>query len=119
MDKLIILMSILISVNKCFSQDVYKTLLEGTYWGQPFELRQVTLSEEDACNQFSHSQILWYFKNDNEPEKMDIGILKFNQLADWKTFILMTSGVADLKEVGYNNTYMVCLLYTSPSPRDP
>ena len=100
-------MSILISVNECFSQDVYKTLLEGTYWGQPFELRQVTLSEEDACNQFSHSQILWYFKNDNEPEKMDIGILKFNQLADWKTFILMTSGVADLKEVGYNNTYMV------------
>ncbi len=107
MDKLIILMTILISVNKCFSQDVYKTLLEGTYWGQPFELRQVTLSEEDACNQFSHSQILWYFKNENEPEKMDIGILKFNQLADWKTFILMTSGVADLKEVGYNNTYMV------------
>ena len=38
---------------------------------------------------------------------MDVGILKFNQLADWKTFILMTSGVADLKEVGYNNTYMV------------
>ena len=57
MDKLIILMSILISVNECFSQDVYKTLLEGTYWGQPFELRQVTLSEEDACNPVSYTHL--------------------------------------------------------------
>ena len=38
---------------------------------------------------------------------MDIGILTFNQLEDWKTFILMISGVADLKEVGYSKTYIV------------
>ena len=102
-----ILLLLLFSVTNCFSQDVYKTLLEGTYWGQPFELRQVTLSSEDGCNQFSHSQVLWYFKNENEPEKMDIGILTFNQLEDWKTFILMISGVADLKEVGYSKTNIV------------
>jgi len=53
------------------------------------------------------SQVLWYFKNENEPEKMDIGILTFNQLEDWKTFILMISGVADLKEVGYSKTNIV------------
>ena len=102
-----ILLLLLLSVTNSFSQDVYKTLLEGTYWGQPFELRQVNLSSEDACNQFSHSQVLWYFKNENEPEKMDIGILTFNQLEDWKTFILMISGVADLKEVGYSKTNIV------------
>ena len=102
-----ILLLLLLSVTNSFSQEVYKTLLEGTYWGQPFELRQVTLSSEDACNQFSHSQVLWYFKNENEPEKMDIGILTFNQLEDWKTFILMISGVADLKEVGYSKTNIV------------
>ena len=38
---------------------------------------------------------------------MDIGILTFNQLEDWKTFILMISGVSDLKEVGYINTNIV------------
>ena len=102
-----LLILLLLSVTNSFSQDVYKTLLEGTYWGQPFELRQVTLSSEDGCNQFSHSQVLWYFKNENEPEKMDIGILTFNQLEDWKTFILMISGVADLKEVGYSKTNIV------------
>lgn len=102
-----LLLLLLLSVTNSFSQDVYKTLLEGTYWGQPFELRQVTLSSEDGCNQFSHSQVLWYFKNENEPEKMDIGILTFNQLEDWKTFILMISGVADLKEVGYSKTNIV------------
>ena len=102
-----LLILLLLSVTNSFSQDVYKTLLEGTYWGQPFELRQVTLSSEDGCNQFSHSQVLWYFKNENEPEKMDIGILTFNQLEDWKTFILMISGVADLKEVGYSITNIV------------
>ena len=102
-----ILLLILLSFNASYSQDVYKTLLEGTYWGQPFELRQVTLSAEDSCGQFSHSQVLWYFKNENEPEKMDIGILTFNQLEDWKTFILMISGVSDLKEVGYINTNIV------------
>ena len=107
MYKEIVIIFILFSSTHSFSQDVYKTLLEGTYWGQPFELRQVTLSSEDSCNQFSHSQILWYFKNENEPEKMDIGILKFNQLEDWKTFALMISGVSDLKEVGYAETYMV------------
>jgi len=106
MGKSLILL-LLLSVTNSFSQDVYKTLLEGTYWGQPFELRQVTLSSEDGCNQFSHSQVLWYFKNENEPEKMDIGILIFNQLEDWKTFILMISGVADLKEVGYSKTNIV------------
>ena len=106
MGKSLILL-LLLSVTNSFSQDVYKTLLEGTYWGQPFELRQVTLSSEDGCNQFSHSQVLWYFKNENEPEKMDIGILTFNQLEDWKTFILMISGVADLKEVGYSKTNIV------------
>ena len=106
MRKLLLLL-LLLSVTNSFSQDVYKTLLEGTYWGQPFELRQVTLSSEDGCNQFSHSQVLWYFKNENEPEKMDIGILTFNQLEDWKTFILMISGVADLKEVGYSKTNIV------------
>ena len=102
-----LILLLLLSVTNSFSQDVYKTLLEGTYWGQPFELRQVTLSIEDGCNQFSHSQVLWYFKNENEPEKMDIGILTFNQLEDWKTFILMISGVADLKEVGYSKTNIV------------
>lgn len=102
-----LILLLLLSVTNSFSQDVYKTLLEGTYWGQPFELRQVTLSSEDGCNQFSHSQVLWYFKNENEPEKMDIGILTFNQLEDWKTFILMISGVADLKEVGYSKTNIV------------
>src|SRR6056300_766732 len=102
-----LILLLLLSVMNSFSQDVYKTLLEGTYWGQPFELRQVTLSREDGCNQFSHSQVLWYFKNENEPEKMDIGILTFNQLEDWKTFILMISGVADLKEVGYSKTNIV------------
>ena len=102
-----LLILLLLSVTNSFSQDVYKTLLEGTYWGQPFELRQVTLSSEDGCNQFSHSQVLWYFKNENEPEKIDIGILTFNQLEDWKTFILMISGVADLKEVGYSKTNIV------------
>ena len=102
-----ILLLILLSFNASYSQDVYKTLLEGTYWGQPFELRQVTLSAEDSCGQFSHSQVLWYFKNENEPEKMDIGILTFNQLEDWKTFILMISGVSDLKEVGYIKTNIV------------
>ena len=102
-----LLILLLLSVTNSFSQDVYKTLLEGTYWGQPFELRQVTLSSEDGCSQFSHSQVLWYFKNENEPEKMDIGILTFNQLEDWKTFILMISGVADLKEVGYSKTNIV------------
>jgi len=102
-----LILLLLLSVTNSFSQDVYKTLLEGTYWGQPFELRQVTLSREDGCNQFSHSQVLWYFKNENEPEKMDIGILTFNQLEDWKTFILMISGVADLKEVGYSKTNIV------------
>jgi hypothetical protein len=102
-----ILLLLLLSVTNSFSQDVYKTLLEGTYWGQPFELRQVTLSSEDGCNQFSHSQVLWYFKNENEPEKMDIGILTFNQLEDWKTIILMISGVADLQEVGYSKTNIV------------
>ena len=107
MYKKIVIICILFTSSHSFSQDVYKTLLEGTYWGQPFELRQVTLSSEDSCNQFSHSQILWYFKNENEPEKMDIGILKFNQLEDWKTFALMISGVSDLKEVGYAETYMV------------
>ena len=106
MRKLVLLLLVL-SFNLSYSQDVYKTLLEGTYWGQPFELRQVTLSSEDGCNQFSHSQVLWYFKNENEPEKMDIGILTFNQLEDWKTFILMISGVADLKEVGYIKTNIV------------
>ena len=106
MGKSLILL-LLLSVTNSFSQDVYKTLLEGTYWGQPFELRQVTLSSEDGCNQFSHSQVLWYFKNENEPEKMDIGILTFNQLEDWKTFILMISGVADLKEVGYSKPNIV------------
>ena len=102
-----LILLLLLSVTNSFSQDVYKTLLEGTYWGQPFELRQVTLSSEDGCNQFSHSQVLWYFKNENEPEKMDIGLLTFNQLEDWKTFILMISGVADLKEVGYSKTNIV------------
>ena len=53
-----ILLLLLLSITNSFSQDVYKTLLEGTYWGQPFELRQVTLSSEDGCNQFSHSQVL-------------------------------------------------------------
>ena len=41
MRKLLLLL-LLLSVTNSFSQDVYKTLLEGTYWGQPFELRQVT-----------------------------------------------------------------------------
>ena len=103
MYKKIVIIYILFSTTHSFSQDVYKTLLEGTYWGQPFELRQVTLSIEDSCNQFSHSQVLWYFKNENEPEKMDIGILKFNQLEDWKTFALIVSGVADLKAVSYTH----------------
>ena len=102
-----LILLLLLSVTNSFSQDVYKTLLEGTYWGQPFELRQVTLSSEDGCNQFSHSQVLWYFNNENEPEKMDIGILTFNQLEDWKTFILMISGVADLNAVGYSKTHIV------------
>ena len=79
MFKKIVIIYILFSTTHSFSQDVYKTLLEGTYWGQPFELRQVTLSNQDSCNQFSHSQVLWYFKNENEPNKMDIGILKFIQ----------------------------------------
>ena len=81
-----LILLLLLSVTKSFSQDVYKTLLEGTLSGQPFELRQITLSSEDACNQFSHSQILMYFKNENEPEKMDIGIFTFNQLNDWNQF---------------------------------
>ena len=102
-----ILLLILLSFSTSYSQDVHKTILEGTFSGQPFELRQVTLNSEDACGQFSHSQILMYFKNENEPEKMDIGILTFNQLEDWKTFILMISGVADLKEVGYSKTNIV------------
>ena len=97
----------LLSINISYSQDDHKTLLEGTYWGQPFELRQVTLGNEDSCGQLAHSQVLWYFKNENEPEKMDIGILTFNQLEDWKTFILMISGVSDLKEVGYIKTNIV------------
>ena len=81
-----ILLLILLSSNTSYSQDVHKTLLEGTFSGQPFELRQVTLNSEDACSQFSHSQILMYFKNENEPEKMDIGIFTFNQLNDWNKF---------------------------------
>ena len=81
-----LLLSLLLSVTNSFSQDVYKTLVEGTLSGLPFELRQVTLSSEDACDQFSHSQILMYFKNENEPDKMDIGIFTFNQLNDWNQF---------------------------------
>ena len=52
-----LILLLLLSITKSFSQDVFKTLLEGTLSGQPFELRQITLSSEDACNQFSHSQI--------------------------------------------------------------
>ena len=33
---------ILLSFNTSYSQDDHKTLLEGTFSGQPFELRQVT-----------------------------------------------------------------------------
>jgi len=51
MGKSLILL-LLLSVTNSFSQDVYKTLLEGTYWGQPFELRQVTLSSEDGLSSF-------------------------------------------------------------------
>ena len=81
-----LLLLLLLSVTNSFSQDVYKTLVEGTLSGLPFELRQVTLSSEDACDQFSHSQILMYFKNENEPDKMDVGIFTFNQLNDWNQF---------------------------------
>ena len=35
-----------------------------------------------------------YFKNENEPEKMDIGIFTFNQLNDWNKFW------ADLSQTG-------------------
>ena len=81
-----LLLLLLLSVTNSFSQDVYKTLVEGTLSGLPFEIRQVTLSSEDACDQFSHSQILMYFKNENEPDKMDVGIFTFNQLNDWNQF---------------------------------
>ena len=81
-----IILLILLSFNTSYGQDVHKTLLEGTFSDLPFELRQVTLSSEDACSQFSHSQILLYFKNENEPEKMDIGIFTFNQLNDLNQF---------------------------------
>jgi hypothetical protein len=75
-----------LSSNLLFSQNVNKTLLEGTDWGFPFELKQVTLSKPDSCGQLTHSQIIWYFKNENEPKKVDIGMLVFNQYNDWVEF---------------------------------
>ena len=50
-----LLLSLLLSVTNSFSQDVYKTVVEGTLSGLPFELRQVTLSSEDACEYHSGS----------------------------------------------------------------
>ena len=95
---------VLLFFNYLSSQQTYKTILEGTYWGQPFELRQVTLSEKDVCNQFSHSQILWYFKNENEPNGYDIGTIIFNQLNDWREFKTAISNVASNKEIGFSKT---------------
>ena len=89
----------IIIINTSYSQDDHKTLLEGTFSGQPFELRQVTLNSEDACSQFSHSQILMYFKNENEPEKMDIGIFTFNQLNDWNKFWADLSRLDQVKKM--------------------
>ncbi|MBC8308194.1 MAG: hypothetical protein H8E55_72120 [Pelagibacterales bacterium] len=75
-----------LSSNLLFSQNVNKTLLEGTHWGFPFELKQVTLSKPDSCGQLTHSQIIWYFKNENDPKKADVGMLVFNQYNDWVEF---------------------------------
>ena len=104
MNRKFLIYIVLLFFNYLSSQQTYKTILEGTYWGQPFELRQVTLSEKDGCSQFSHSQILWYFKNENEPNGYDIGTIIFNQLNDWREFKTAISSVASKKEVGFSKT---------------
>ena len=104
MNRKFLIYIVLLFFNYLSSQQTYKTILEGTYWGQPFELRQVTLSEQDGCSQFSHSQILWYFKNENEPNGYDIGTIIFNQLNDWREFKTAISSVASKKEVGFSKT---------------
>ena len=104
MNRKFLIYIVLLFFNYLSSQQTYKTILEGTYWGQPFELRQVTLSEKDGCSQFSHSQILWYFKNENEPNGYDIGTIIFNQLNDWREFKTTISSVASKKEVGFSKT---------------
>ena len=104
MNRKFLIYLVLLFFNYLSSQPTYKTILEGTYWGQPFELRQITLSEKDACNQFSHSQILWYFKNENEPNGYDIGTIIFNQLNDWREFKTAISNVASNKEIGFSKT---------------
>jgi len=104
MNRKFLIYLVLLFFNYLSSQQTYKTILEGTYWGQPFELRQITLSEKDACNQFSHSQILWYFKNENEPNGYDIGTIIFNQLNDWREFKTAISNVASNKEIGFSKT---------------
>jgi len=104
MNRKFLIYIVLLFFNYLSSQQTYKTILEGTYWGQPFELRQVTLSEKDGCSQFSHSQILWYFKNENEPNGYDIGTIIFNQLNDWREFKTAISNVASNKEIGFSKT---------------
>ena len=104
MNRKFLIYLVLLFFNYLSSQQTYETILEGTYWGQPFELRQITLSEKDACNQFSHSQILWYFKNENEPNGYDIGTIIFNQLNDWREFKTAISNVASNKEIGFSKT---------------
>ena len=96
--KKLLLLSLLLTTQFGFTQNAYKTLYEGFSWGQPYEIRQVTLSSEDSCNQFSHSQVLWYFKNEYEPEKTDIGILTFNKLQDWKNFNQTLYSIANQKK---------------------
>ena len=104
MNRKFLIYLVLLFFNYLSSQQTYKTILEGTYWGQPFELRQVTLSEKDGCSQFSHSQILWYFKNENELNGYDIGTIIFNQLNDWREFKTAISNVASNKEIGFSKT---------------
>ena len=96
--KKILLIIAFLSSNFLFSQNVNKTLLEGMYWGFPFELKQVTLSKPDSCGQLTHSQIIWYFKNENEPKKADIGMLVFNQYNDWVEFTYDILKILDAKK---------------------